>query len=140
MDCINHLHSSGSSFANRIGCISGRGMWFIVRDVAFPQDFLERNFTGHTVVDHFWSMLEMHDGDNEKEVYREMGRRGFFHSAIPDPQSFALGISSRAEISSVKAALGPRIIKAHLLDALDDEEGTGGEAVLRLRTLDGEIV
>ena len=105
MDAINHLHASGAAFANRICCISGRGMWFIIRDVAFPTEFMARNFTGRTIVDWFIEMIELHDGDNEKQVYAELARQGFFHSAIPDPQNFALGISSRAEIASVRASV-----------------------------------
>ena len=38
-----------------------------------------------------------------------------------------------------QAALGPRIVKAHLLDALDCGEGGSSSPVLRLRGLDGKI-
>merc|ERR1712054_55110 len=81
--------------------------------------------------------MEMHDGTNEQEVYQEMGRRGFFHSPIPDPQVFALGILSTQEAVTVRTALGDRTIKARLMDVVNGEDGA---PVMRLRGLDGSSI
>jgi len=81
-------------------------------------------------------MLEMFNGENAKEVYQEISRTGFLHSAIPDPGSFMIGVCSAKEIELAQMALAPAercIIKAHLIDVVQDADA--GPA-LWLRSLD----
>ena len=42
-------------------------------------------------------IVEMYDGTNEQECYKRGQDLGYFHSPIPDPQNFILGILSTAE-------------------------------------------
>jgi len=145
MDVINHFAGSGLSEGPkgpRVHCVSGRGTWFINRDRAFPLgrdwgSFFERNFGGTFILQNFLDMLELHDGDNELEVYREMGRRDFFHSPIPHPRIFALGILSTREAATVRATLGDRILKKRLMDVAT---GVDGQPVMRLRSLNGTSI
>jgi hypothetical protein len=62
------------------------------------------------------------------------------HSAVEQPQSWVLGISSVHEMTICRAALSPassKVFKAHLLDVVDGPDGT---AVMKLRNLDGSVV
>jgi hypothetical protein len=91
------------------------------------------------------------DGTNEQDVFREMQRRGFLHSAIPAPQNFILGMCAPAELETVREALSERVIKGHLVDIVDDAAagegqrsekalgggGGGGGCALQIRGLDG---
>merc|ERR1711865_854437 len=64
-------------------------------------------------------------------------KRGYIHSAIPDPSSFVLGISSEEEIAVVAEALHPtadKVVKGYLVDVID---GVCGGPELVLRTLAG---
>ena len=125
---------------SRLHCISGRGLYFLNRDMLWPDSFFKRNmpFTDmyHSIL---MDMLELWDGTNEKWVYAELARRGAMHSAIDDPANFVLGICSEQEIEAIRAVLSPpeqKVLKCHLMDVVDD----GEQVRLKLRGLDGKTV
>jgi hypothetical protein len=85
--------------------------------------------------DYFTEVLMRYNGNNEQECYAHARKMGFFHSPIPDPQNFVLGILSVAEknlISEVLLPVEQKIHKSHLLSVQDDPEDSQ-MAVLKLR-------
>merc|ERR1712232_80115 len=142
MDCIYHLcHTDTDSiYKTRIHCIAGRGMQFINRDLMFPDSWWKMNMFGQmTPVDWMLPMLEMYDGDNEQDVFAALRSKGFFHSAVPDPQNFIFGILSVHEMKVCRGALSPadeRVHKAHLM-AIQNDPDDDQRAVLKLRQSSG---
>lgn len=71
-------------------------------------------------------------------VVEQMTNRRFFHSAVPDPQHFQLGICSEHEIRVIKDLLSPpneKIVKGHLIDVVEHESNL----MLKVRMLDAQI-
>lgn len=130
IDAIKALyHSSLPNIKQRIRCVAGNGVWFMIRD------YFNDHSAGLSEVS--GRLLDMFDGTNGNECCEEMYRAGFFHSPIPNPGNFCAGICSRDEVETVKAALHPpeeRIIKAHFKGVIDDEKGG---LLMKLATLDG---
>jgi len=128
VDVILKLCTLGADVRSRLRCVSGRGTWFMNRDVL--QDAGK----------YFLDMVDMFDGGNAGEVFKEMQRKGLLHSPIDDARCFVLGICSGAEVAAVRAALMPpkeRVIKAHLVDM---EQGADGAPSFKLRALDGQTI
>ena len=90
-----------------------------------------------TPIDYFLDLLERYTGDNEQEVFKIQRDKGFFHSAVPAPENFMIGIASVAEIQVCREALRNHIHMAHLLAVENDDEDEG-VAVLKLRVSTGE--
>mmetsp|Transcript_5111 Transcript_5111/g.12008 ORF Transcript_5111/g.12008 Transcript_5111/m.12008 type:complete len:514 (-) Transcript_5111:68-1609(-) len=137
MDAINYLSRRLEGAKDRLRCISGRGTCFVVRDEmsTYGKDLNSPDTKGPLEV--FSQIIENYNGSNTSEVLREMEKRGFVHSAIPDASSFLVGVCSREEIRTARAALSPpedKIIRAHLADVVT----TDGEPALTLQALDGK--
>eukprot|EP01051_Picozoa_sp_SAG22_P001711 SAG22_NODE_70_length_22717_cov_12.413741_14_plen_352_part_00 len=100
MDTIIALAGLGPAVASRVHCIAGRGTMFVDRDR--PPKFIEM------------VAQVCGSGAEESEVLQALLAEGRLHSAIPDPQSFVVGLCSRAELATVRATLAPaaeRIVK-----------------------------
>ncbi len=88
-----------------------------------------------TFVDYIQDTLDKYNGNNEQEVYAYARKIGFFHSPIPDPQNFVLGILSVEEknlISDVLMPVEQKVHKAHLLSVQDDADDDNC-VILKLR-------
>jgi hypothetical protein len=147
MDVIYHLSKKLKGIEGRLNCISGRGTWFMNRDELNPtndKNFWKRNIYGYnTPLDYIQKMFTMYDGTNAKEVYNEMAKSGFLHTAVPGAENFMVGVSSSEEIATVKQALSPpkdKIIRAYLIDIVDKENDSTGGLQLKLSSVDGKRV
>lgn len=139
MDVMLYLGRNLPDAQRRVKCISGRGTWFLVRELMTPTDAEVLAHGSVTGADIMIQMISKFNGSNAKEVCMDLDRQGLIHSAVPDPGSFLLGLCSREEISTVKAILSPaeeKIIKAHIVDVTNGGNGP----VLKLRALDGESI
>mmetsp|Transcript_11331 Transcript_11331/g.13390 ORF Transcript_11331/g.13390 Transcript_11331/m.13390 type:complete len:610 (+) Transcript_11331:95-1924(+) len=137
MDVINYLCNHIPGAKERIHCVSGHGTAFQVRDP--PEGFFNRWMNKpNTQLDNFVKIIQMFDGSNAPEVFVELEKRGFIHSALPTPDSFSLGVCSRAEIAIAKAALTPhqdKVVKAYIRDVVDGPDGP----VMEFSALDSKI-
>ena len=118
MDCMIKLAELGESVTNRMRCISGRGTWFACREV----------FGSPSGGQHMLSMIDKFNGQNGKQVLREMADVGFLHSAMPDPSSFQVGVCSQWEVELVRKVLTPieeRVHQAYLTDISVDPHSDG---------------
>eukprot|EP00038_Savillea_parva_P010451 m.190409 g.190409 ORF g.190409 m.190409 type:complete len:543 (-) comp18030_c0_seq1:84-1712(-) len=125
LDAIIALTSAFPDVTDRITCISGSGTWFLNRDRFFPNTPLGKYAPWTpTALDLFSRMIELYDGTNGNDVYRQMAKEsGAFHSPWPDPQTHKGGLASEAEVEHVRRVLHPaatKIIKAHLVDVMED--------------------
>jgi len=106
----------------------------------FPMDWYSLNVYGSSLgPDYFLELLEMYDGHNEQECYAHARKIGFFHSPIPDPENFVLGILSVEEKQMISDVLSPvheKVHKAHLLSVQDDPNDPQF-AILKLRRSTG---
>ena len=136
MDVIYTLSQREPSWRSRMRCIAGRGTWFMDRDmVDRPVDA-----DGNLLPVYFLEMCAMFDGQNAQDVYRELSKKGFFHSFVPDAQNFVAGIASKEELETCKATLTPeseKILKYHLMDIC---ESSDAELCMKLRSLDGQSI
>ena len=89
-----------------------------------------------TFADYFLDLFEKYTGDNEQEVFKAQRAKGFFHSALPTPENFMVGIASVAEVQVCRKALRGHIHMAHLLAVENDSEDEGS-VLLKLRTSTG---
>jgi len=138
MDAIIFLSRHHPSALSRVRCISGRGTWFFNRTTCSPFDERGQPMPdAPNMLDCMLDTLEAYDGTNGEEVLRLMAKKNWFHSAVPEPGTFMLGMCSEEEMGIVREALGPageRVVRAHLLDVV---QKSAGELAMSLRSVDG---
>ena len=134
MDIIYLLSKQEPSWRSRLRCISGRGTWFMDREmIDNPVDA-----DGKLLPVYVLEMCAMFNGSNAREVYHELSQKGFFHSYVADAQNFVAGIASQEEISACKDMLSPadeKVFKCHLMEI---EESHEAGLRMKLRSLDGQ--
>jgi len=133
MDVIYHIAKKEPSLVSRLRCVSGRGTWFLNREKFFPTGWYEQYVPSmRTSSDLLFDILEKYDGNNAQHVYQEMcASSNAMHSAIPNPSSFVLGISSTEEINVVRQILSPptdKIVKGYLVDVIDDDDASSSSS------------
>lgn len=147
MDVIYHLSKKLKGIEDRLHCISGRGTWFLNRGKLNPtndKNYWTRNMYGYdTPLDYLQKMFSMYNGKNAPEVYKEMAKVGFLHTAMPDAENFLVGVCSSEEIATVRQALCPpkdKIIRAYLIDVVESLSEEKETLQLKLSSVDGSKI
>jgi hypothetical protein len=139
LDAMYALTKRYPDLSHRVQCISGSGTWFMNRDVFFPTTPYQKYAPWTTdKTDLLAEMIERYDGDNARDVYRDMAAEfGAYISPIPNPQTHKAGLASIEEVEHVSRVLSPaseKVHKAYLIDVMEDGPT---EVVLKLRQCDG---
>lgn len=112
MDTILHLARGGRR--RPLNVITGSGMWFAVRDNAFPKG--RRRHTGGTLTaDAFLRMCELFDGENEDAVMASLERQGLMMNVFGHAGNYRLALLSFAERDEIRASVH-EVHRGHLVD------------------------
>ena len=112
MDTILHLARRGRR--RPLHLIAGSGMWFAVRDNAFPPG--RRRYTGGTLTaDVFLRMCELFDGQNEAAVMASLERQGLVMNVFGHAGNYRLALLSLAERDEIRASVH-EVHRGHLVD------------------------
>jgi hypothetical protein len=113
MDVILHLARRGGR-RRPLHLIAGSGMWFAVRDNAFPPG--RRRYIGGTLTaDAFLRMCELFDGQNEAEVMASLERQGLVMNVFGHAGNYRLALLSLAERDEIRASVH-EVHRGHLVD------------------------
>ncbi len=116
MDTILHLARAARRTGRRrpLHLIAGSGMWFAVRDNAFPAG--RRRYIGGTVTaDAFLRMCALFDGQNEAAVMASLERRGLVMNIFGQAGNYRLALLSFAERDEIRASVH-EVHGGHLVD------------------------
>jgi len=116
MDTILHLARVARRGGRRrpLHLIAGSGMWFAVRDNAFPPG--RRRYIGGTLTaDAFLRMCELFDGQNEAAVVASLERQGLVMNVFGDAGNYRLALLSFAERDEIRASVS-QLHRGHLVD------------------------
>jgi hypothetical protein len=113
MDLVGWL-AAKSARQRKVVVVVGSGMYFFVRERAFPTG-LARYTSGVPTTDIFLEMVDRFDGGNEVAVMRHLEREGLVHHVFGEAGNCRYGMLSRGERDIVRARVD-EAIDGHLVD------------------------
>lgn len=113
MDTVRHVLQQ-SRAKRPVHVLAGSGMWFVVRDSAFPGG-RARHFGGMLVADYFLRLALPFDGRNEAAVVQSLAADGLMTNVFGQGGNFRFGLLSLAERDEVRAGVS-EVHRGHLVD------------------------
>lgn len=143
LDAACHIHDNCDVDRTALSIIIGDGVAFLRRGEVYPALWLGRQILATDKLSVTVDAVRRWDGENQREVLRDMVRRGAMISTVNDPASCHYGVLGDEEMWKIQRVV-TNLVRGHMCDVVDscddddDDENNSGSVDVLLSKLSAD--